>query len=98
MRKLLTLFIIFLVSSSVAFAQIGYDPNLKTKVYDDSYNRALYKKLKDDFYKKYPDKIIKNKDGSITYIDTAPFGAYRDEVITPYDLQKQNEYVYIDEK
>lgn len=95
MRKLLALFIIFFVSSSVAFAQLGYDPNMKTKTYDDSYNRALYNKLKADYRKKYPDIVTKDKDGYPLYIDTSPLNAYHNEVTTPYYQQQDNEYHYI---
>lgn len=87
MRKLLALFIIFLVSSSVAFAMPDnlYNKNNQTPIiYDASYNVALRNKLEADFHKKYTKKVNDN-----CYIDTSPLGAYGKEVLRPYALQKK---------
>ena len=92
MQKLFILFIILFLSSSNCFSAPGFDPNNnKPIIYDMSYNHILYFKLKDYFYKKYPEIVTKDKDGYPLYIDTAPFGAYHDEVEIPYDLIKLSE-------
>lgn len=94
MKKVLLLLIAIFMTSSVCFSAPNYDPNMKVKIYDDSKNDALYEKLLDNFNKKYPAKVTVKKD-EILYEVNYPMNAYRDEVITPYDLQKDYEYHYI---
>ena len=92
MRKLLALFIIFLVSSSVAFATNMFPDNIQSEpavIRTNSrevtnYNVALRNKLEADFHKKYTKKVNDNY-----YIDTSPIGAYEKEVVIPYALNKK---------
>ena len=90
MKRILITSLILLLTANVAFAAPNYDPNFKTKTYCTEYNDKLLKKLKDDYHKKYTVKVNDNY-----YIDTSPLNAYRDEVITPYDLQRKNTPTYI---
>ena len=90
MKRILITSLILLLTANVAFAAPNYDPNFKTKTYSTEYNDKLLKKLKDDYHKKYTVKVNDNY-----YIDTSPLNAYRDEVITPYDLQRKNTPTYI---
>lgn len=82
-RILITSLAIFL-TANISFCAPNYDPSIKPKVYSTEYNDKLLKKLKNDFDKKYTVKVNDNY-----YIDTSPLNAYRDEVITPYALQKK---------
>ncbi len=91
MRKILLLLVLFFMTSTVCFSAPGFDPNNnKPRIYDNSANMKLLESLKKNYEKKYVKKINDNY-----YIDTAPMNAYRDEVVTPYALQKDNEYHYI---
>lgn len=81
---LLIAFIFFMTSSSV-LAMPDYDKNDNTPiVYDVTYNVNLRNKLEDDYHKKYTVKVDDKH-----YLDTAPMGAYYQEVQVPYDLNKK---------
>ena len=58
-----------------------YNPNTPTKpiIYDNPEQRAYHKKLKQAFYKKYPDRQIAPNG----WETTAPEGAYYKEVVEP---------------
>ena len=88
-RILITSLAIFL-TANISFCAPNYDPSIKPKVYSTEYNDKLLKKLKNDFDKKYTVKVNDNY-----YIDTSPLNAYRDEVITPFDMQRENVHKYI---
>ena len=60
-------------------------------VYDDSYDRELFKKLDTAFWNKYTPVVTKTKDCT-TYTYNFPLGAYGKEVLSPYALNKQKEY------
>lgn len=86
MRKILALFIIFLVSTSVAFAMPDnlYNENNQTPIiYDASYNVALRNKLESQYDKKY--KTC--DDNGCVY--NAPLDSYYLEVQVPYDRNKK---------
>ena len=97
MKNLFMLALIFFLTANISFAAPNYDPNYKTKVYSTEKNDKLWKKLNDEFRKKYPDILTYDKDGYKVYTVTYPMNAYHDEVITPYFQQKDNTYTYISE-
>lgn len=91
MRKLLALFIIFLVSSSVALATNMFPDNIQSEpavIRTNSrevtnYNVALRNKLESQYDKKYRTC----DDNGCVY--NAPLGSYGKEVLRPYALQKK---------
>lgn len=78
MKKLLIIFTLLCLLSPV-YALNG-NPNAPSFDYDISEQQAYHKKLKQDFYKKYPDKQIAPNG----WETTAPEGAYYKEVVEPY--------------
>ena len=97
MRKLLAISLTLFFTIGSAIAMPGYNPETDSKplIYDTSYNDNLLKKLNDDFDKKYPAKHSVDKDGNDVYTVNYPLNAYRDEVVTPFDMQRDNTYHYI---
>lgn len=95
MKRILITSLILLLTANVAFAAPNYDPNFKTKTYSTEYNDKLFKKLNDEFDKKYPATLTYDKDGYPVYTVNYPPDAYHQEVIVPYFNQKQNEPDYI---
>ncbi len=73
------------MTSSTAFSAPNYDPNSKPIVYDVSYNIALRKKLETNFDKKY------SKCDNNGCIYNYPLGAYEQEVVIPYALNKKRD-------
>ena len=96
-RIFLTILIIFM-TASISLAMPGYNPETdsKPKVYSTEYNDKLFKKLNDEFDKKYPATLTYDKDGYPVYTVNYPPDAYHKEVTCPYYEQYQNEYVYTD--
>nr|DAF63897.1 MAG TPA: Protein of unknown function (DUF2673) [Siphoviridae sp. ctgn638] len=66
-------------------------------VYDDSYNQELWEKYNTAFWNKYKPIVTKTKDCT-TYTYNYPMGAYGEEVIRPYELNKQRDYKIISNK
>lgn len=95
MKHLLITSLLVLLTANVVFAAPNYDPNFKTKTYSTEYNDKLFKKLNDEFDKKYPATLTYDKDGYPVYTVNYPPDAYHQEVIVPYFNQKQNEPDYI---
>ena len=93
-RILITSLAIFL-TANISFCAPNYDPSIKPKVYSTEYNDKLLKNIKDDFHKKYPAILTYDKDGYPVYTVKYPLNAYRDEVITPFDMQRENVHKYI---
>ena len=82
--RLLIFLLVFFMTSNVCFSMPGFDANNNEPiVYDVSDNIALRNKLEANYDKKYHHC---NNNGC--YYD-APLGAYGNEVLVPYDLNKK---------
>ena len=77
--KKLFIILVMICLSLPAFARNG-NPNAPSFNYDNPEQRAYHKKLKQAFYKKYPDRQIAPNG----WETTAPEGAYYKEVVEPY--------------
>lgn len=84
MKHLLLSVIIMLMTLNICYSAPNFDPNLKVKTYDTTYNVALRNKLIAEYDKKY---LTCNKAGDYCNYDLKN---YHKEVTIPYYENAKN--------